>query len=137
MTGGRMLQRSALTLALLLSVAGEASAEVSRLVVTARPSTTLTLRSVYPNPSRDIFNFSFILSGNVLPDDFSLQIYSYDGKLLQQFGMNDIGNFIIGMNELPWNATQANITNGLFVYRLTMRVDGKNISQHGKLVLAQ
>ena len=99
--------------------------------------TTLTLRSVYPNPSRDVFNFSFILSGNILPDDFSLQIYSSDGKLLQQFGIDDVGNFIIGTNDLHWNAAQANIGNGLFIYRLTMRVDGKNISQHGKLVLAK
>ena len=36
MTGARMLQRSTLTLTLILSVAGAASAEVSRLVVTAR-----------------------------------------------------------------------------------------------------
>ena len=99
--------------------------------------TALTLRSVYPNPSRDIFNFSFVLSGNVLPDDFSLQIYSSDGKLLQQFGMNEVSRFIIGTNELQWNAAQANITNGLILYRLTLRVDGKNVSHNGKLALTR
>lgn len=99
--------------------------------------TTLTLKSVHPNPSRDIFNFSFALSGNVLPDDFSLQIYSPDGNLVQQFGMSDIGHFIIGTNNLVWNATQANITNGLLIYRFTLRVNGKNVSHNGKLVLAK
>ncbi len=96
--------------------------------------TTLALRSVYPNPSRDIFNFSFVLSGNVLPDDFSLQIYTSDGRLFQQFGMNDVSNFIIGINNLPWDASQQS-QSGLFIYRLTLRADGKTVSQNGKLVL--
>lgn len=97
--------------------------------------TTLALHSVYPNPSNGIFNFSFTLSGNLLPDDFMLQIFSIDGQLAQQFGLNDIHHFIIGTNELPWSATQANLSNGIFVYRLTVRAKGKTVSQSGKLVL--
>ena len=96
--------------------------------------TTIALRSVYPNPSRDIFNFGFVLSGNVLPDDFSLQIYTSDGRLLQQFGINDVSHFIIGINDLPWNASQES-QSALFIYRLTVRASGKTTSQHGKLVL--
>ncbi len=97
--------------------------------------TTLTLQSVYPNPSAGIFNFSFVLSGNVLPNDFSLQIYSANGQLLEEFGMNKISNFIIGTNDLAWHALQANIANGLLIYRLTMTVNGKSATQCGKLVL--
>jgi len=98
--------------------------------------TTLTLRSVYPNPSRDIFNFSFVLSGNLLPDDFSLQIYTVEGKLLKQFVTKDVSNFIIGTNDLPWNASLES-QSGLFIYRLTLRVNGKTVSQNGKLVMVK
>ena len=96
--------------------------------------TTLALRSVYPNPSRDIFNFSFVLSGNVLPDDFSLQIYTSEGRLLQQFGIEDVSHFIIGINDMPWSAAQES-QSGLLIYRLTVRANGKAFSQNGKLVL--
>ena len=107
---------------------------VNEFLELIKNETTLTLRSVYPNPSRDIFNFSFVLSGNVLPDDFSLQIYSPDGRLLQQFEMKDVDHFIVGTNNLQWSAAQES-QGGLFVYRLTLHVNEKVIVQNGKLVL--
>ncbi len=99
--------------------------------------TTLSLQSVYPNPSGDIFNFGFILSGNVLPDDFSLQVYSLEGQLIQQFGLKDVSGFYIGNNELHWNAAQGNRTDGILIYHLTVRANGKTVSQSGKLILAK
>ncbi|HLZ16712.1 MAG TPA: hypothetical protein VKQ08_06720, partial [Cyclobacteriaceae bacterium] len=101
-----------------------------------KDETTLTLRSVYPNPSSGIFHFSFVLSGNVLPDNFSLQIYTANGKLVREFDMNEISNFIIGINEFAWNASQENQA-GLFVYRLTLRANGKTAAQSGKLLLSK
>jgi len=99
-------------------------------------ATTLTLYSVYPNPSNSIFNFAFQLSGNVLPDDFSLRIYSSDGKMIHNYNTNDVANFIIGKNDLQWNASQEN-GSGLYIYKLTMSVNGKSVSQSGKLVLVK
>jgi hypothetical protein len=111
-------------------------AEPYSVTFEVKSETTLSLRSVYPNPSRDIFNFSFVLSGNILPNDFSLQIYSSDGRLLQQYGLNDVTNFIIGTNVLPWNAS-LECVNGLFIYRLILSSNGKSVSQNGKLVLTK
>jgi len=102
-----------------------------------KDETTIQLQSAYPNPSSDSFNFSFILSGNVLPDNFSLQIYSSDGRLLQQFGMNDIGNFIIGINTLSWSGAQSGLGSQIYIYRMTLTVNGKTASQSGKLLLAK
>ncbi|MBS1982462.1 MAG: hypothetical protein OJF59_000023 [Cytophagales bacterium] len=102
-----------------------------------KDATALILNSVYPNPSGDLFNFNFLLSGNVLPDDFSLQIFSDEGKLLEQFGIKDIGRFIIGNNILPWSAGQANISAGLLVFRMTVTVNGKTATQTGKLVFTR
>ncbi len=103
-------------------------------------TTLLTLQSVYPNPSASLFNFSFILSGNVLPDDFSLQIISMNGKVLQDFAYNDVQNFIIGTNVLQWNGADSSgnfLPNGIYLYKLRVNANGKNATQIGKLVLAR
>ncbi len=97
--------------------------------------TTLTLKSVYPNPSSDGFNFNFELSGNELPNEFTLQLYSREGQLLQQFGLNDVNNFIIGDNNIYWSALKSGLGNGLIVYKLTVSANGKTASQSGRLLL--
>ncbi len=94
--------------------------------------TTLALSSVFPNPSTGIFNFNFVLSGNVLPEDFSLQIFSSDGKMIGDFSKQEIVNFNIGTNTLSW---QAETGSGILIYRLNISANGKSVSQSGKLVI--
>jgi len=53
---------------------------------------------------------------------------------LQQFGINDVSHFIIGENNLQWNAPGESQT-ALFIYRLTLKGNGKTVSQNGKLML--
>ncbi len=103
-------------------------------------ATLLTLQSVYPNPSASSFYFSFVLSGNVLPTDFSLQIISMDGKTVQDFTYDDVQNFIIGTDELQWNGTDSSgnlLPNGIYLYKLRVGVNGKSAVQIGKLVMAR
>ncbi|GHM98882.1 hypothetical protein WSM22_03720 [Cytophagales bacterium WSM2-2] len=102
-----------------------------------KDETTFALKSVYPNPSAITFNFSFVLSGNVLPEDFQLQIFSSNGQLIQEFGMNEVNSFIIGENSVLWNAAKSGIDNGLFIYRLTIRANGKSATQTGRLVFTK
>ncbi|MGC4021060.1 MAG: C25 family cysteine peptidase [Cyclobacteriaceae bacterium] len=97
--------------------------------------TTFALRSVYPNPSSDVFNFNFVLSGGDLPESFSLQIFSSNGQLLKQFDINDVNGFFIGNNELHWSSLQSGASTGLLIYRLTISANGKSASQSGKLLL--
>ena len=100
-----------------------------------KTETTLALKSVYPNPSTDGFNFDFELSGNQLPDEFSLQLFSREGQLLQQFDLNDISNFIIGYNNIFWSASKSGLANGLIIYKLTVSANGKTASQSGRLLI--
>lgn len=99
--------------------------------------TSITLASVYPNPSTDVFTFNFILSGNVLPDNFLLQIYALDGRLVEQFESKDIGQFIIGHNQLPWSAVNSGIKEGMLLYKLQVTTYGKKAEQHGKLIFTR
>jgi hypothetical protein len=100
-----------------------------------KDATTFKLNAVYPNPSTDVFIFNFTLSGNELPDDFSLQVFSPNGNLVREFGMKDVSNFIIGNNNLSWTASRDIFTNGLFIYRLRIAANGKSFSESGKLSL--
>ncbi len=103
-------------------------------------ATTLELKSVYPNPSSSSFYFNFILGGNVLPNDFSLQIFTLDGKRIQDFSIGDLQGFFIGTNELVWNGTDGagnRLPNGIYLYKLRMTANGKSATQIGKLVLVR
>ncbi|MFM8912038.1 MAG: hypothetical protein ACKOE6_03825, partial [Flammeovirgaceae bacterium] len=101
---------------------------------------TLELRSVFPNPSRDRFYFNFVLSGSELPTEFSLQIFTLDGRRLQKFSTQDVDLFRIGINQLAWDGTDDAgnaMPNGLYLYRLNVSVAGKVHTQQGKLMLAR
>ncbi|MFM8850599.1 MAG: FlgD immunoglobulin-like domain containing protein [Cytophagales bacterium] len=100
----------------------------------------LELRSVFPNPSGDRFYFNFILSGSELPSEFSLQIFTLDGRRLQTFTTQDVGLFRIGINQLAWDGRDDDgnaMPNGFYTYKLSVLVAGKNYIQQGKLVLAK
>jgi hypothetical protein len=101
---------------------------------------SLELRSVYPNPSSGAFYFNFVLSGNALPSEFSLQIFTLEGKRLQNFTTNDVSLFRIGINELTWNGGDDRgqlMPNGLYLYKLNLMVDGKSYLQQGKLAIVK
>jgi len=102
-----------------------------------KKETSFALKSVYPNPSTDIFKFDFVMSGNVLPEDFQLQIFSSEGQLIQQFDITDINNFNIGTNSILWSAKQSGVGNGLFVYRMTIHANGKSATSSGRIVFVK
>lgn len=103
-------------------------------------TTGIQLLSAYPNPSSAAFYFSFLISGEELPADFSLQIYALDGRVIKEYTRNDISRFIIGTNELIWNGNDTSgseMPNGVYVYRLNVIANGKTATQTGRLVLAK
>ena len=103
-------------------------------------TTSLQLLSAYPNPSTAEFYFSFLIGGAELPSDFSLQIYALDGRVVKEYTRADVSRFVIGTNELIWNASDTSgsaMPNGVYVYRLNVVANGKSATQTGRLVLAK
>jgi hypothetical protein len=99
---------------------------------------TLELRSVFPNPSSDRFYFNFMLTGSELPAEFSLQIFSLDGRILQTFTTQDADLFRIGINQLAWDGRDddgVQMPNGIYIYRLAISTQSGSYRQQGKLVL--
>ncbi|MBK5279883.1 MAG: T9SS type A sorting domain-containing protein, partial [Bacteroidia bacterium] len=101
---------------------------------------TLAFNSVFPNPSSGDFFFQFQLTGNVLPDSFSLQIFTTEGRLVQEFGEGAVKEFNIGLNEFIWQAHDISgspLPNGLYIYRMDIISDGKEFTQQGKLLISR
>jgi flagellar hook assembly protein FlgD len=93
---------------------------------------------VFPNPSAGDFFFNFILTGNELPDEFLLEIFTTQGQRLRTFTFDSIQQFNIGTNQLVWDgreATGAYLPRGVYVYRMQVKTPSKETSTQGKLVL--
>jgi len=104
--------------------------------VKSEPSLSLT--SVFPNPSTGDFFFTFLLTGNELPDDFLLEIFTAQGQRLRTFDRQSVQQFNIGTNQLIWDgqeATGAFLPRGLYVYRLRIKTPSLETLTQGKLVL--
>ena len=103
-----------------------------------KSETVLNFNGVYPNPSAIGFSFNFQLSGNTLPEGFSLKIFSSTGQVACTFGTNDVRKFYIGTNELMWNGADASgniLGNGIYFYRLKISVGGKEFNDTGRLIM--
>lgn len=102
--------------------------------------TTLTFQSVFPNPSSSHFNFNFVVTGNNVPDEFTLVINSIDGATQQRFDLDDITDFHIGTNTLFWEPRDSSgnsLPAGLYLFRMKFNVNGQTYSNSGKLVLVR
>lgn len=98
----------------------------------------LSLTSVYPNPSSGNFYFSFLLTGNELPDEFLLEIFNLQGQPVRTFTLDDVQYFHIGTNTLAWDgheATGAYLPRGIYAFRLQIKAGTVKEFAQGKLVV--
>lgn len=99
--------------------------------------TKLNFRGVYPNPSSIGFFFNFELSGNILPEEFSLEIFSSTGQLVSKFGIEDVQKFYIGTNEIIWNGADSTgklLNNGVYLYRMRIKAGETDSVNNGRLI---
>lgn len=94
-------------------------------------------KGVYPNPSNNNFYFSFELTGNALPQEFSLEIFSLQGQRIRKFTQDD-ARFVIGTNELIWNGLDASggyLPQGLYTYQIQINTGSLSEVVQGKIAL--
>ena len=100
--------------------------------------TTLTVSEAYPNPAKDDVYFKVSVSGNTPPDHLELRVQGVNGQLQTILTESDFQPLDIGSNELVWNANTRNgnsLSNGIYIYRLTVGVSDKIVQRIGKLVV--
>ncbi len=116
------------------NLSGEVPYQVSFNI---KSETILNFKGVYPNPSSIGFFFNFELSGNTLPEEFSLEVFSSTGQLVTRFGMEDMQRFYIGTNEIMWNGADASgkiLSNGVYLYRLRIKAGEIDAINKGRLI---
>lgn len=110
---------------------------------------SIVLLAPYPNPSAEKFTFTLVISGIEPPDQFSIEIFSMDGRKVNE--LTNL-NTIIGTNEITWNGKNTNgshLPAGVYFYRIILRNNGKDVNVkvpvntsyfskgYGKLVLTR
>jgi hypothetical protein len=117
---------------------GNLSGEVPyQISFNVKSETTLNFNGVYPNPSSIGFFFNFELSGNTLPEEFLLEVFSTTGQLITRFGKEDIQKFYIGTNDIIWNGSDSSgkiLSNGVYIYRLRIKAGEIDSTNTGRLI---
>lgn len=94
--------------------------------------------SVYPNPFSYRANFEFTLTGDKIPDSFTLEIVSLTGRLVHRFVNPGNVQFNIGRNIIPWTAIDTQgipLPPGIYFYKMAVGVGDKQFRFEGKVVL--
>ena len=100
-----------------------------------------TLKSwvVYPNPFSAFTKFSFTLTGEEIPEEFSIEIYDIQGRVLKTINHQKQA-LHIGINEFIWEGTDnsgANLPVGTYFYRFHLRNKNESlvVDDGGKLII--
>ncbi|HTL82229.1 MAG TPA: transporter, partial [Bacteroidia bacterium] len=98
--------------------------------VVNHPSVTNVLN--YPNPFSTSTHFVFTLTGNEVPDVFTIQIMTITGKVVREVNKDELGDLHIGRNitEYAWDGKDQygdQLANGVYLYRVITRLNGDGI----------
>jgi flagellar hook assembly protein FlgD len=88
----------------------------------------------YPNPFSTSTRFVFTLTGNEIPDVFTIQIMTITGKVVREIDKDELGNIHIGRNvtDYAWDGLDEfgdPLANGVYLYRVITRNNGEAIEQ--------
>ncbi len=96
----------------------------------------------FPNPFTDHTRFSYELTETV--EDFSLSIYTVDGRRIRRLGqqasLTDIDLTVGAYHEIIWDGRDKNgdfVANGVYFYCIKITKDGKTIEKRGKIAKAR
>lgn len=93
---------------------------------------------IYPNPISDYAKIEYFLNSEILPEVFSLNIYSSSGVLVKSVKKEDFGGILSGLNHYRWNGTDQSgkkLPHGIYFYELVTNIDTKASKKKGSLLL--
>ncbi|MFY0594712.1 C25 family cysteine peptidase [Roseivirga sp.] len=98
-------------------------------------ASTVTNFYPYPNPFSTSTRFVFTLTGNEIPDQIKIQIFTVSGKLVREITQAELGPIRIGSNisEYAWDGRDEygdQLANGTYLYRV--QIQNSNGSAIGK-----
>lgn len=97
---------------------------------------TITHFYPYPNPFSTSARFVFTLTGDQIPDQIKIQIFTVSGKLVREITQDEIGPIRIGNNitEYAWDGRDEFgdiLANGTYIYRVQVKANGQDLGHRG------
>lgn len=88
----------------------------------------------YPNPFSTSTRFVFTLTGNEIPDVFTIQIMTITGKVVREITKTELGNLHVGRNitEYAWDGKDEfgdKLANGVYLYKVITRHNGSAVEK--------
>lgn len=88
----------------------------------------------YPNPFSTSTRFVFTLTGNEIPDVFTIQIMTITGKVVREITKTELGNLHVGRNitEYAWDGKDEfgdKLANGVYLYKVITRHNGAAVEK--------
>ena len=95
---------------------------------------TITEVLNYPNPFSTSTRFVFTLTGNEIPDIFTIQIMTITGKVVREITKEELGNLHVGRNitEYAWDGKDEfgdKLANGVYLYKVITRSNGQSVEK--------
>lgn len=100
--------------------------------VNNKPTITNILN--YPNPFSTNTKFVFTLTGNEIPEVFTIQIMTISGKVVKEITKEELGNIHIGRNitDYSWDGKDDfgdKLANGVYLYKVITRLNDNSIEK--------
>jgi hypothetical protein len=118
----------------------ESGAESYTINFVVKNETSVLISEPHPNPFAVDTYITITVSGNKLPETYELQIVDLSGKLIRMMGQEELPAIFIGTNTLTWNGRDSAgnvIVNGMYLFKLSLTMDGQQIEKRGKIVLSR
>lgn len=110
------------------------SYDTAKFVLNVTNETSLKDVYNFPNPMKTETVFSFTLTGNQLPTECKIKIYTSAGRVIKEI-LVPAG---IGFNQISWDGRDGDgdyIANGVYFYRVVFKGSAETISDIRKLVV--
>jgi hypothetical protein len=107
-----------------------------RLTVSVQSEVRILRVFNYPNPFRRETEFTFVLTGNLAPDEVRIRIFTIAGRKIRELVVPH-HSLQVGFNRVMWDGRDEEgdeIANGYYLYQVQVRGDGVERSAIEKLV---
>jgi hypothetical protein len=110
------------------------SYDTAKFVLNVTNETSFKDVNNFPNPMKNQTTFSFTLTGNQLPTECKIKIYSVAGRVIKEI----IVPAGIGFNQIQWDGRDADgdyIANGVYMYRVVFKGSSDIVSDIKKIAV--
>lgn len=112
-------------------------ADTAAFILTFRVETTSKIRDLapYPNPFAAATDLTFNLTGQSMPDEGSVRIYTVAGRLIREISIG-AGQVRTGFNAIHWDGRDGDgddVANGVYLAVLKLNAGGTWLQETAKL----